>query len=86
MFFPYPSLDGSYYLWYSPIVGTTLNFLHPISRVDCPIISHYQTPPLSFLDVCRLAMQGPFMDLVGLLVKVKNHHTTLLLPIPITKW
>jgi len=58
--------------WYSPIVGTTLNFLHPISRFDCPIISHYQPPPPSFLDVCRFALQGPFMDLVGLLVKVKK--------------
>jgi len=55
MLFPYPSLDGVIVHLrrrYSLVIVITLDFLHPISRDDCPIISYYQ--PL--LDVCRFAL------------------------------
>ena len=41
---------------YSPIIGTTLNLLHPTSKVDWPIIPHYQPPPLSFLNRSKLSL------------------------------
>jgi hypothetical protein len=41
-------------------VGITSDVLHPISKVDCPIISYYQPPHSPPPDVCRFALQGPF--------------------------
>jgi hypothetical protein len=45
-------------------VGTTLDFLHPMFRADHIIISNFQPPVSSFIELDRLALQGPFHGFV----------------------
>jgi hypothetical protein len=61
-------------------VGTTLDCLHPMSRADHTIVSNFQPPASLFIDVGRLALQGPFhgsVRSVGEREKPANIITTI---------
>jgi len=58
-------------------MGTSLDFLQPLSRINYLVVSYYQPSPPPLLDMCWLSKQHPLHGASGSIgegKKTNAHH------------